>query len=732
MVYSTDDDSDCDQKPVPTSSRGGLGNIRARKQSQANVKDTTIPTPKSPSTKSSSSSGSTSPSAFRFRRVLSVGSNSTVSSASSVYSNVDSLIATIGSGSGAASVISGLSGTSGGGDDYDVSEPGSPLSPTFPSSASNGTKGKTTSVMSTSAEYALHLQTDARQRALEKQHAKAREKEMEAFSRGLDDQDGEENPEEKVVKLRSGRGGAGVYKTVEYGVDPTLHPCAAVITQEYEARAAAHAREIIAASRMRASLKGSTGRGGAGNVGAGGKRVKSQVKNSKKSREVEKGKGKARADVNPDEIGNNANDRSLDGASALEGQGDDDATVVHVDDDTPDVGEKQKKGPRFRKLFRRAIRSNNAESNAVSPSSSDNTPRQSMGDSILEIKRPSSPSPSFPSVASTNSVNSPQLVSPSHSSHGIQGSAKLRKQPRSRGELREGAELLSFVNAALPDFPGARNVLGVPGTPGFPLPGGRSVSGATPRLQRSQTELSSRSSTPVNNHSSVPPGDPNVHGTVPSEATQPGSVNKTEGVIEEEEWVDDDTLHEVDEDEDEDDNFDDEEGEDSDIDPQMIRRASKKEQQFSLPQYDYGKHDSLDVVIRVALDKLDRTEIKDKKNLNEDGIIDAYAFSNDTNIDAQYSRPQLPPPHVANQGTRRVPPASPPPLTPAPVISPSTPRYVRASAPVLPARLNPGSRITSKPMQKVIGSEAGGKLRVVVPLAGPPPARPVPRLPDQF
>ncbi|KAL5483005.1 hypothetical protein ACEPAI_8234 [Sanghuangporus weigelae] len=728
MDYFTDDDSDCEQKPVPTSSRGGLGNIRARKQSQANVKDTTIPTPKSPS---SSSSGSTSRSTFRFRRVLSVGSNSTVSSASSVHSNVDSLAATIGSDSGAASVISGLSGTSGGGDDYDVSEPGSPLSPTFPSSVSDGTKGKTTSVMSTSAEYALHLQTDARQRALEKQHVKARAKEMEAFSGGPDDLEGEENPEEKVVKLRSGRGGAGVYKTVEYGVDPTLHPCAAVITQEYEARAAAHAREIIAASRMRASLKGSTGRGGSGNVGAGGKRVKSQVKNSKKSREVEKGKGRARADVNPDATGNNANDRSLDSASALEGQGDDDATVVHDDDGTPDIGEKQKKGPRFRKLFRRAIRSNNVESNTVSPPSSDNTPRPSMGDSILEIKRPSSPSPSFPSVASSNSVNSPQPMSPSHSSHGIHGSAKLRKQSRSRGELREGAELLSFVKAALPDLPGARNVLGVAGTPGFPLPDGRSTSAAISGLQRSQTESSSRSSTPVNNHSSAPHDDLNVHRTMPREATQPGSVDNMEGVIEEEEWVDDDTLHEV-EDEDEDDNFDEEEDEDSDIDPQMIRRASKKEQQFTLPQYDYGKHDSLDVVIRVALDKLDRTEIKDKEDLNEDGIVDAYAFSNDTNIDAQYSRPQLPPSHLANQTNRRIPPSSPPPLAPALLILPSTPRYVRASAPVLSARFNAGSRIASKPMRKVIGSEAGGKHRVAVPRAGPPPARPVPRLPDQF
>ncbi|KAL5512467.1 hypothetical protein ACEPAG_3120 [Sanghuangporus baumii] len=724
MDYFTDDDSDCEQKPIPTSSRGGLGNIRARRQCQANVKDTTIVTPKSPSTKSSSSSGTTSPSAFRFRRVLSVGSNSTVSSASSVHSNVDSLAATIGSDSGAASVISGLSGTSGGGDDYDVSEPGSPLSPTFPSFVSDGTKGKTTSVMSTSAEYALHLQTDARQRALGKQHVKARAKELEAFSGGLDDLDAEENPEEKVVRLRSGRGGAGVYKTIEYGVDPTLHPRAADIIQEHEARAAAHAREIVAASRMRASLKGSTGRGGSGNVGAGGKRVKSQVKNSKKSREVEKGKGKARENTNPDEIDNNANNQSLDGASALEGRGDDDATIVHDDDDIPDSREKQKKGPRFRKLFRRAIRSNDVESSTASPPSSDNTPRPSMGDSILEIKRPSSPSPSFPSVASSNSVTSPQLVSPSHSSHGIHGhgSAKLRKQPHSRGELREGSEFLSFVNAALPDLPDARNVLGVAGTPGFPLPGGRSASDTTSGLPRSRTESSSRSPTPVSNHSSAPRGDLNVHGLVPPEATQPGSINKMEGVIEEEEWIDDDTLHEV-EDEDEEGNFDEEEDEDSDIDPQMIRRASKKEQQFALPMYNYGKHDSLDVVIRVALEKLDRIEIRDKEDLNEDGIVDAHAFSDDTNTDA-------PPSHLANQVNRRIPPSSQHPLAPAALILSSTPRY--ASAPVLSARFNAGSRIASKPMQKVIGPEAGGKYRVAVPRAGPPPARPVPRVPDQF
>ena len=76
--------------------------------------------------------------------------------------------------------------------------------------------------MSTSAEYALHLQTDARHRALGKQNAKAREKEKEAeLGNGLDD--GETNPEEKVVKLRSSRGGAGVYKAVEFGVDPSKY-----------------------------------------------------------------------------------------------------------------------------------------------------------------------------------------------------------------------------------------------------------------------------------------------------------------------------------------------------------------------------------------------------------------------------------------------------------------------------------------------------------------------------
>ncbi|EJD08355.1 uncharacterized protein FOMMEDRAFT_144296 [Fomitiporia mediterranea MF3/22] len=726
MERLTDEELNCDNAQVPSSGRGGLGNIRAKNKAKNASSLTISPSSKSRTSSSTSGSGPTSPSPFRIR---SNSTRSVMSSAASVISNSNSLSASLSSGSpdedrvevqGRTSLFSfrsrsseiniagpsaASSSTSGPSDLHHSGNSYEPSSPTFGTFAtplsSPSSSGRTTSAGSTSAsaDYAIHLQTDARQRALEKRLVRERAKEARlmagngpAVPNGLNGpaDSGAEGAivrdaiEDSVLRVRTGRGGAAVFKKVGSGINPALYPRAADITREYEERSAAQERNLLAESRARAAKQGSTGRGGAGNIAGPSSGVKGEAKKGKKDK---KGKGKARAD-----IGDGGGDEGPQGENVTTqdiGDVDDEATLAEKPKD-------RKKKHGLQKLWKRVVRAN-TESNAgtLHPEElDDRTPRPSFGDGVLEIGRLASPSASLSST-----LQSPPSVASTSSSR-TQGPLKLRKHENANGkERQEGAALLAFVNAAIP---GTRNnVLGVPGTPGFPLPSEceETVSSA---VYKYGPDYRSSGTSSLTTHAN---GSINSNATASREGFTMKPIAEAR---EDEDWVDDETLQEPSEVSDEE-----EEDEDSDIDPHLLS-ALKKAQSQSY-KYKTTRPDSLDAVIRVALDKLD---------LEEHDTAGAFGF--DPNFDSGV-RGRTPAHGQDHFLSSRAPPSSfkqPVQAHRSPQDSPPTafsqpPRYTRASVPAVRTRVN-----------GAIGTGNAVKSRSSVPDAGPPPTRPVPSLPE--
>jgi hypothetical protein len=228
-----------------------------------------------------------------------------------------------------------------------------------------------------------------------------------------------------------------------------LHPRTAALAQESEARIAALEQSLMAKSRADSFAHRSTGRGGSGNIGVANKKNISKKNLMRMERAMAKGKTRAvdaGEDVfNPIRRSHSLPSRVRSKSSEKVGDG----SVV------PRRG--------FGHIWRRVTGNREALQVAV-PTSFDTVdihPEQLGSASVGD--------------ATSQGAGNRELVHPSKSPHTVgrrrSGSMRLRKPKTSKS--KEGAELLAFVSAVLPEGTGQRgkgtkNVLGVPGTPGFP------------------------------------------------------------------------------------------------------------------------------------------------------------------------------------------------------------------------------------------------------------------------